>query len=406
MTRRIHVMLTLLTASIVLLLILMLVGCTGDGSQQQEARTKSIRPVEVTPDAVEVRVRNADGTRQTQLFEGEVLAWAPVWSPDGKKIAFSLATRQPEIFVVNADGSGLPTKLTNTTVTPVVSAFAPAWSPDGKKIAYVTGVPGSSGDIYMMNPDGSGKYNLTSSNPDQAVHSISNPTWSPDGKKVAFTGIQSVTEQEQSSDSSASPAAYHIDIYLMNPDGSGKTRLTKTQEEEGSAAWSPEGEKLAFPRGSSGHEDLYVMNSDGSELTKPTSTAAGEYGPTWSPDGKKIAFSAWDAGGPGGGIFVVSSVGTHKIHLFKGETSGPIAWSPDGEKIAFSDRAPGGPSSGIFVVNSDGSGLKKLANVATASGPTWSPDGKEIAFMAGGQVYVMNSDGTRLTNLITNSTVE
>jgi Tol biopolymer transport system component len=361
MTRRMYVMVTLLTASIALLLILMLVGCTGDESQQQEARTKSIRPAEVTPDAVEVRVRNADGTRQTQLFEGEVLAWAPVWSPDGKKLAFSLATRNPEIFVVNADGSGLPTKLTNTTVTPVASAFAPAWSPDGKKIAYVNGVPGSSGDIYIMNPDGSGKYNLTSSNPDQAVHSISNPTWSPDGKKVAFTSIQSVTEQEQSSDSSASPAAYHIDIYLMNSDGSGKTRLTKTQEEEGSAAWSPDGEKLAFPRGSSGHEDLYVMNSDGSELTKLTSTAAGEYGPTWSPDGKKIAFSDW---------------------------------------------VPGGPLSGIFVVNSDGSGLKKLANVATASGPTWSPDGKKMAFMAGGQVYVMNSDGTRLTNLITNSTVE
>ena len=81
-------------------------------SQQQEARTESVKPADHTPGAVRVRVRNADGTTQTQLFEGEVLGAAPVWSPDGKKMAFMAGG---QVYVMNSDGTGLTNLITNST---------------------------------------------------------------------------------------------------------------------------------------------------------------------------------------------------------------------------------------------------------------------------------------------------
>jgi Tol biopolymer transport system component len=88
----------------------------------------------------------------------------PSWSPDGKKIAFlddptvrrsPLAKQNPEIYVVNADGTGL-NRLTNNRVWDQV----PLWSPDGKMIAFVT-IRNGDREIYVMNPDGSGQRNVS-----------------------------------------------------------------------------------------------------------------------------------------------------------------------------------------------------------------------------------------------------
>jgi len=74
----------------------------------------------------------------------------PVYSPDGLKIAFiSTHDGDPEIFVMNADGTGLR-KLTDNTAVDA----APTWSPDGGKIVF-TSDRGGSFELYRMNSDGS-----------------------------------------------------------------------------------------------------------------------------------------------------------------------------------------------------------------------------------------------------------
>ena len=75
---------------------------------------------------------NADGTGQTRLTDNAASDVAPVWSPDGAKIAFeSTGGRPAEIYVMNADGTG-QTRLTNNDA----EDEDPAWSPDGAKIAF------------------------------------------------------------------------------------------------------------------------------------------------------------------------------------------------------------------------------------------------------------------------------
>ena len=74
----------------------------------------------------------------------------PVYSPDGMKLAFiSTHDGDPEIFVMNADGTGLKKLTENTAVD-----AAPSWSPDGGKIVFTSDRSGAF-ELYRMNADGS-----------------------------------------------------------------------------------------------------------------------------------------------------------------------------------------------------------------------------------------------------------
>jgi len=127
----------------------------------------------------EVYVINADGNGLKKLTDHPADDWPPVWSPDGKQIAFTTSRDGfTEIYVMNADGSGL-TRLTNHPA----HDNSPAWSPDGRQIAFMSYRDGDPyGEIYLMNADGSDLKNLTN-NP----ANDDGPVWSPDGKQIAFS---------------------------------------------------------------------------------------------------------------------------------------------------------------------------------------------------------------------------
>ena len=145
---------------------------------------------------------SADGSGQRNLTRTRTrmtLNEGAVWSPDGRKIAFtrlSGSAPAPEIYVMNADGSG-QRRLTRSTTADIF----PAWSPDGRKIAFDGGGP-----IHVMNADGSGKRLLTRN----GEHGAGGAAWSPDGRRIAFTGGD----------------RNGWDVYVINADGSGQRNLT------------------------------------------------------------------------------------------------------------------------------------------------------------------------------------
>ena len=126
-----------------------------------------------------------------------------------------------------------------------------------------------------------------------------------------------------------------FEVYTMNPDGSGQTRLTNSPNEDGWPSWSPDGTEIAFMSHRDGNPEIYVMNSDGTNQTRLTNNGAEDSWPFWSPDGTKIAFSSkrddpFD-------IYVMNADGTNPTRI----TNNPAednwsCWSPDGAKLPFS----------------------------------------------------------------------
>ena len=118
------------------------------------------------------------------------------------------------------------------------------------------------------------------------------------------------------------------------------------------------------------------------------------------PDGERIAFQA--------GSLKVSVMG------FDGGQYGEIGntpvngtyptWSPDGAQVAFASVNPSNDLSNIFVMNNDGTGLTQLTTSNFDTQPAWSRDGSMIAFASHRenglwQIFTMNADGTNQTNI-------
>jgi TolB protein len=115
--------------------------------------------------------------RVTQLISGGVNTY-PVWSPDGREIAFRrmLGEMNSEVFVANSDGSGAR----NLSNHPAFDGW-PAWSPDGTRIAFGSN-RNANYQIFVMSRDGS-DVRLVANTEGRATA----PKWSPDGQTIYFT---------------------------------------------------------------------------------------------------------------------------------------------------------------------------------------------------------------------------
>ena len=152
---------------------------------------------------------------------------------------------------------------------------------------------------------------------------------------------------------------------------------------------------------STGDVDLWVMDPDGSNETNLTKTPIMEWWPSWSPDGAHIAFvivrppdvTAQD-------LWVMDADGSNRrdLGLCPGiGRCGKLAWSPDGHRVAYSQGTD------LWVADlADGTRERIVvdqlieANPLTGrrgSGPTWSPDGETLAFTCGDDLCVIPADG-------------
>src|SRR5688572_17908490 len=195
-----------------------------------------------------------------------------------------------------------------------------------------------------MNPDGSSPTRLTHSHPRGEILPIfvhvydDGPVWSPDGMKIAFFSNRN----------------YTFALYTMNADGSDVRLVTDQVPNPTAAAWSPDGTKIALVGGvffaiepglPPPAIDIYCVNVDGSGLTKLTKESGLNSSPTWSPDGSRILFTGYrDFNGARNcfevncfEIFVMNADGSNDHPLTNDPNRGGIyqlpRWSPDGTKL-------------------------------------------------------------------------
>ncbi|MEV6278420.1 hypothetical protein [Nocardia sp. NPDC051832] len=184
-------------------------------------------------------------------------------------------------------------------------------------------------------------------------------------------------------------------ISTMAPDGSG---LRKLAEGGYDPTFSADGTRIAFARGGA----IFVMNTDGGELRQlgdlPAPTGpnqASSQSPAFAPDGSTIAFTR------GGAIWVMAADGTGARQLLADPhfNSNPV-FSPDGATIVFASNRGGKNRSELYAMNADGTGVRALTDDWTVH-PAFSPDGAQIVYTrarsapeSGAEIWVMNRDGS------------
>jgi len=307
------------------------------------SKLRSVGGVALSPDgrhlAYSVVMRDEPGRPYGQLWVMDVAtqksirfggdkdrSGGPVWSPDGKWIAFfGRLGDKHGLMIAKPDGSDVTVLASpEGTNSPLPGAGNEvAWSPDGKQIAYISSTPDSraaeaSGDPmvitrYLYKPDageGMTRFNdnqrlhifvvdvatkqtrqLTKGDTDE--HSID---WSPDGKEILY-----LTNPEPNQDE-----FFNYDVFALKVADGSVRRITATEFNEYDPIWSPNGKKILFRgtrRGLTDRETtmedthVWVMNADGSDRREIGAAVDNRQGsPHWGPDGNSVYFTVQERG--------------------------------------------------------------------------------------------------------------
>jgi RNA polymerase sigma factor (sigma-70 family) len=295
---------------------------------------------------------------------------------------------------------------------------------DGRLIATLSGQGCASMDIVEL--DGKNRRRIGPTMGSGCTHEPEElsvypyaPTWSPDGRKLAVYGV-SLRENRN-------------EVYVLDVEGNLPPRpllsVSPPSDFQGGSlglSWSPDGSKIAY-------EDegkIWMVDSDGTGA--PTAAAAG-YHPSWGQVPNRLAPTPTAVQPPAGfasaqlafwsdreppGTYLLNADGTElrRIGGVRPLWSDAVAqWSPDGTKLAFVEcpnDQRGANGAELYVMNADGSGLTNVSNHAAndvvvcgsdaALGFSWSPDGSRIVFYSWREprgLYVVNADGRNITYL-------
>jgi len=209
------------------------------------------------------------------------------WSPDSKHLVFAARAQGGDDIVVFDPKKGKAVRRIRVNLNGLAS---PVFSPDGKQLAF-TGMEGGLSDLYVINADGTGLRQLTRDKYAQLM-----PAWSPDGKTLAY-----VTDEGPGTD--FSDLSYgNLRIALFDLDANRRELLPHMDEGRNiSPQWAPDGRSLAFVSNRTGIANifLYELGGDvyqltdlftGAQSATPLSPAL-----SWARDVDRLAFVYFEA---------------------------------------------------------------------------------------------------------------
>ncbi len=215
----------------------------------------------------EIYVSDYDGANQRRVTVTRALNIFPVWSADGRALAYTSYRRNnsPDIFI-SSIFQGTPPE---TPLRGVAQNWLASWSPDGTRIAFTSNRDGNA-ELYVMNRDGSNVRRLTNH---PSVDTT--PTWSPGGNEIAFT-----------SDRSGAPQ-----IYLIPADGGVAPRRITTESYADRATWAPAPyNEIAYAARTGRGYDIRIYDVASGERRQITFGEGTNESPAFSPNGRHLAF--------------------------------------------------------------------------------------------------------------------
>jgi len=365
-------------------------------------------------------IGHGDPVRLTTSPTGDL---GPVWSPDGRWIAF-LRTRGPSeaaIMLTPALG-GQERHLAdirfqtqeNFRLVPQPPPFL-AWSADGRWLLSFEQQASSETSLIIRVSTETGQKNVLS-HPGSQMNGDGSLAVSPDGKTLAFTRSRGLFERDIYTVSLAQ------DMLLAGE----PRQLTFDNREIHGLAWTANSRGLVFSSNRSGRPELWRLDvrsprrmvrlteagdgpldlavsrqenllvyshqnlkgeiwrlplhgRSGRDAQLLISSSRGESHPKYSPDGERIAFESNRSGNDE--IWTCNGDGSHPVRLTtsRNARSGSPRWSPDGKMIAFDGNASGNWD--IYVISAQGGQPSRLTKSETNEfRPSWSHDGKWIYY--------------------------
>jgi dipeptidyl aminopeptidase/acylaminoacyl peptidase len=367
----------------------------------------------------------------------------PQVSPDGKWVAYTVATPDMEanrnasnIWVV-ATAGGAEIQLTRSG-----HDSSPVWSPDGKSIAFLSSRSGDS-QVYLLSTDGGEAHPLTklSTGADMVK-------WSPDGKTIAFTSsvypdckdddCNSKRDAEKEKSKVKAHVAEHLlyrhwthwndgkrsHLFVVSADGSGAPRdLTAGADYDippdersgpGDFNFSPDGKEICFAavtdkiEAISTNADLFIVSAAGGEAKRITTQPGFDGNPVYSPDGKFIAYHAQLTAGYESDrwrVMLYDRQSGKNENLSEGfdRSAEELAWSPESKTIYFT--AENETQKQVYAMATHAGAPPKpiIADTYNAA-ISLSADGKTLAFertslTMPGEVFAAAGDGTNARQL-------
>ncbi|MBM3812249.1 MAG: hypothetical protein FJW20_11530 [Acidimicrobiia bacterium] len=349
------------------------------------------------------------GGPERQILKTDMAVAGLDWSPDGKALAVSLGDRNHADAIWLVDPETREQRLLTHPPAGSLGDSAPVFSPDGRQLAFIRRFGVASSDIFLILLSGGEPRRLT-----KETHALFGVSWTRDGRSLVFSSRRSMPPRlwripaaggEPQLVAEASEGSMHphvarntgrlvylnrlrdLNLWRADLDPSGRAvgaprSFIASTYVESTAAFSPDGKLVAFDSQRSGHAEIWLADADGVnpvQLTKFNGPHAAH--PSFSPDGNWIALDSRVQGQAD--IYVIARTGGQPRRL----TSSPADevmpwWSRDGNWIYYTLRKDG---VGIHKIPAGGG---PAVFVTEGINPRESPDGRFLYYLKNQGNYI------------------
>jgi TolB protein len=252
----------------------------------------------------------SDGTGLRKLVGTDRYDGTPRWSPDGKKLVFW--NGQSDGGTTSVDEHVYTSNPNGTSRRELAVGEYPVWSPNGKLIAFDSALDGD-WRIYVMNADGTN------------VRRVDTGRFA--GYYPSFQSNSRLSFDAGGTNVSANADYTSEGIWVVNLNGSGLAPLKTIARDDTDGDWSPNGKVLAFTTYVHGKGEIAVTTLDG-KVKKLTHNTVDDFDPVWTPDGTHILFTSGRSGYDEVYVMSPDGTGQQRLTHFPGSYAEEADWRP------------------------------------------------------------------------------